>query len=240
MRRRLLREVRGRRTWPKFAGTGCLAAAVILSEGYVGLIPSVTYLLIAAVLLTGLPNRYAMAAAGISFFAATAFFFGYVKTGEPIWSAFILPAKIVALAWVSAYLYTITPPTALVRLLARLGRPMRAVGVRADFWASSLGFAFSALPGARRTAAEAVTAARLRAASAAKGTRRLRLAGLVTANVLTGAVEEAATRADAAALRGGAIETAAGRSDRGPVGFVTVCGPAFILIATVAVNVLWP
>jgi hypothetical protein len=68
----------------------------------------------------------------------------------------------------------------------------------------------------------------------------LELAGLVAANVLTGAVEDAAIRADAAALRGGTIETAAGRSDRGPVGLVTVCGPVLILMATITVNVLWP
>lgn len=235
-----MRKVRERRTWPKFAGAGCLAAAVIASDGYVGLIPSVTYLLIAAVLLRGLPNRYAMAAAGISFFAATAFLFGYLKTSEPVWANLVLPAKIVALAWVSAYLYTVTSPTALVGLLARLGRPMKVARVRADFWASSLGFAVGALPAARRAAAEAVTAARLRGASAAKGRRRLKLAGLVTANILTGAVEDAATRADAAALRGGTVETAVKRGASGPIGFVTVSGPVLILIATITVNVLWP
>jgi len=240
MRRRLLKKVRERRTWPKFAGAGCLAATVIVSDGYVGLIPGVAYLLIAALFLRGLPNRYATAAAGISFFAATAFLFGYVKTGEPVWTAFILPAKIVALAWVSAYLYTITTPTALVALLARLGRPLKAVGVRADFWASSLGFAVGAVATARRTAVETVTAARLRGASAARGKQQLKLAGLVTANVLTGAVEEAITRADAAALRGGAVEAAAGRRDGGPVGFVTVCGPVLTLVTTITVNVLWP
>jgi energy-coupling factor transporter transmembrane protein EcfT len=239
MRRDLLRNVRERRTWPKFAGAVCLAAAVIIPDGYVGLIPTVIYLFIAAVLLNGLPKRYAMAAVGISFFAAAAFLFGYMKMNELAYSTLVLPAKIVTLAWVSAYLYTITPPPALVGLLARLGRPMKIVRVRADFWTSSLGFAFSAVPAARHTAAEAVTAARLRGASAAKGTRRMRLAGLVTANILTGAVEDAVTRADAVALRGGTVENATGRPDRGPVGFVTVCGPVLVLIAAVTVNALW-
>ncbi len=131
MRRNLLKKVRERRTWPKLAGAVCLAAAVIVSDGYVGLIPAVAYLLTAALLLRGLPNRYAMVAAGISFFAATAFLFGYIKTSEPAWTTLVLPAKIVALAWVSAYLYTVTPPTALVGLFARLSRRLGLVGIRA-------------------------------------------------------------------------------------------------------------
>jgi len=236
----LLRKVRERRTWPKFGGAVCLAAAVIISDGYVGLIPSVTYLFIAAVLLKGLPKRYAVAAAGISFFAATVFLFGYVKTGEPVWTTLLLAAKIVTLAWVSVYLYVITPPTALAGLLARFGRRMKFARVRSDFWASSLGFAVSAVPAVRRTAVDAVTAARLRGASVAKGTRRMRLAGLVTANILTGAVEDAVTRADAVALRGGTVENATSCPDRGPIGFVTVCGPVLVLIAAITVNALWP
>ena len=240
MRRNLLKKVRERRTWPKFAGAGCLAAAVIVSDGYVGLIPSVAYLLIAAVLLRGLPNRYAVAAAGISFFAATAFLFGYIKTSEPAWATLVLPAKIVAIAWVSAYLYTITPPTALVGLFARLSRRLGLIGIRADFWATSLGFAVSAVPAGRRTAAEAVTAARLRGASAAKGRRRLKLAGLVTANILTGAVEDAATRADAAVLRGGTVEAAVRRRDGGTIGLTSLLTPIPVLIATIVVNLIWP
>jgi energy-coupling factor transporter transmembrane protein EcfT len=238
MRRTLLIRIRRFRTWPKFAGTVCLAASVIIADGYAGLIWVIAYLLAAAVLLQGLPKRYAVGTAGVSFFAATALFFGYVKTGEPAWVTLLLPLKILALAWVSAYLYTITPPTALVKSLTGLGRPFGVFGIRADFWAASLGFAVNALPGARRTAAETVTAARLRGVSTAKIKRRLKLAGLVTANVLTGAVEDAATRADASALRGGAIGAKRRRDDT-PIGLMTVCGPALVLIATIAVKMLW-
>lgn len=239
MRRTLLNKTRASRTWPKFIGAACLIAAVIIADGYAGLVWVIAYLLAAAVLLQGLPKRYAVATAGISFFAAAALFFGYVKTGEPTQVALILPVKILTLAWVSAYFYTITPPTALVNFFARLSRPLRYFGVRTGFWSASLGFAVSALPGARRTAAETVTAVRLRNPSTLKIRRRLKIAGLATANVLTGIFEEAVIRADAVALRGGTVEAAAARRDDKPVEPTTVCGPIIVLIGTIAVKMLW-
>lgn len=61
-------------------------------------------------------------------------------------------------------------------------------------------------------------------------------AGCLTAAV----IEDAATRADAAALRGGTIETAVGRSDRVPVGLTSLIAPIPFLIATIVVNLIWP
>jgi energy-coupling factor transporter transmembrane protein EcfT len=239
MRRTLLNKTRASRTWPKFIGAVCLFAAVIIADGYAGLVWAITYLLAAAVLLQGLPKRYAVGTAAISFFAAAALFFGYVKIGEPTRVTLILPVKILTLAWVSAYFYTITPPTALVNFFARMGRPLRHIGVMTGFWSASLGFAVSALPGTRRTTTETVTAVRLRSPSTLKIGRRLKMAGLATANILTGVFEEAFIRADAAALRGGTVEAAAARRDDKPIGPTTIFGPVLVLIATITVKMLW-
>jgi energy-coupling factor transporter transmembrane protein EcfT len=238
MRRSLLNTARESRTWPKFIGAVCLIVAVLTVDEYMGMAATVAYLLTAAVFLRGLAKRYLIAAVGVSFFAATALFFGYVKTGVPAWTVLILPLKILTLAWVSAYFYTITSPTTLVTSLARLNRPLEAVGLRAGFWTTSLGFAISALPVTRRTAAEVVTAARLRGASTAKIGRRLKIAGLATANVLTGVFDDAVTRADAIALRGGTFEAATGRRGKKPVGLTTIFAPALILIITITIEIL--
>jgi energy-coupling factor transporter transmembrane protein EcfT len=239
MRRTLLNKIRASRTWPKFIGAVCLFAAVIVAPGYAGLVCVIAYLLTAAVLLPGLPKRYAVGTAGISFFAAAALFFGYVKNGGPTSATLILPVKILTLAWVSAYFYTIIPATELVNFFARLGGPLRYFGVRTGFWSASLGFAVSALPGARRTAAETVTAVRLRSPATLKIRRRLKMAGLATANVLTSVFEEAAIRADAVALRGGTAGAEAFRRDYKPIGPTTACGPIIVLIITIAVKILW-
>lgn len=239
MRLTLLNRTRASRTWPKFVGAVCLFAAVIVADGYIGLVCVIAYLFGAAVLLHSLPKRYAVGTAGISFIAAAALIFRYVKTGELTPPNLILPVKILLLAWVSAYFYTITPPTELVNFFARLGRPLRLFGIRTGFWSASLGFAVSALPGARRTAAETVTAARLRSPLRLRIRRRLKMAELATANILTGVFDEAVTRADAAALRGGTVEGTAARRDYKPVGPTTVCGPGFVLIATITVKMLW-
>lgn len=239
MRRTILKKIRASRTWPKFVGAVCLFAAVIVADGYADLVWVITYLLAAASLLQGLPKRYAVGTAGISFFAVAALIFGYVKAGQPTPATLILPVKILSFAWISAYFYTIMPPTELVNFFARLGRPLRLFGVRTGFWSASLGFALSALPGARRTAAESVMAVRLRSPSTLKTRRRLKMAGLATANLLTGVFEEAVIRADAAALRGGTVEAmVAGRDDKS-IGPISVCGPVLVLIITIAVKTIW-